>query len=66
MCDFSTEIDEDVLQILMDLTFKLLCDGELMLGKILRKKVLEKSNQRRDMQEASKNVPLSSYHLTAK
>ncbi len=41
---FSTEVCERLIQVLMNLVFQLLCDGELMLARTLRKKVLEKCN----------------------
>ncbi|XP_072016691.1 rap guanine nucleotide exchange factor 1-like isoform X1 [Amphiura filiformis] len=36
------QVEDDILKMLMDLVFQLLCDGELMLAKILRDKVLTK------------------------
>ena len=63
----STEVDEDMIQMLMNLVFQLLCDGELMLARILRKKVLEKCEVHKRHLEASQNTKLlSSHHLTAK
>jgi len=65
--DICLEVDEEVLQTLMLLVFQLLCDGELMLARILRKKVLEKSELRDKLQDAAQNPTLlSSYSLTAK
>ena len=63
----STELDEGILRTVMDLVYQLVCDGELMLARILRNKVLEKCECRRHLQEASHNVVLlSSLQLTSK
>ena len=64
---FSTEVDENLMQVLMDLVFQLLCDGELMLARTFRKKVLEKCEYHRQRQEKSQHVTLlSSYQLSSK
>lgn len=55
------------MKVLMDLVFQLLCDGELMLARIFRKKVLEKCDYHRRRQERSQRVTLlSSYQLSTK
>lgn len=65
--DSSTEISEDVLQILMELEAQLVCDGELMLAKILRQKTLEKCELRQRLLEASQKLALlPSHQITAK
>ncbi|KAI0209274.1 Rap guanine nucleotide exchange factor 1 [Lamellibrachia satsuma] len=65
--ELCTELDEGILRTVMDLVFQLLCDGELMLARILRNKVLEKCECRRHLQQAIHNVILlPSYQLTMK
>jgi len=64
---YSRETDEQMLQVLMDLVYQLLSDGELYLARTMRKKVLEKFEKYRLKQAASHTVTLlSSYQLTAK
>ena len=51
----------------MELEHQLLCDGELMLARILRRKLLEKVEVRKMILTASHNIkPLTSLHLTSK
>ena len=44
---FRTELDCQMSYTLMDLVFQLLCNGELMQGRILRNKITEKNQQRK-------------------
>lgn len=60
------DVDDDVLQTLMGLEYQLLCDGELQLAKILRKKTLEKAEQRQQAQLAKQTTLLSAYNLHSK
>ena len=67
MIGYSTEVDEGVIQVLMDLVCQLLCDGELMLARALRKKVLEICEYHKKKLEASHQTTLlPSFQLTAK
>ncbi|XP_064617098.1 rap guanine nucleotide exchange factor 1-like isoform X2 [Liolophura sinensis] len=56
----STELDDSIIQRMMDLVFELLCQGELMLARLLRRKIIEKCEARKKAQEASKLVHLLS------
>ena len=63
----SIEVDEEILQTLMELEFQLLSEGELMLGRVLRRKVIEQCEHRRNLINASHTTTLlSSFQLTAK
>ena len=64
----STEIDNDILQALMDIVHQLVSQGELMLAKILRRKVLEKVEQKKQMQlDNTHHLTLwESHHMTTK
>jgi Rap guanine nucleotide exchange factor 1 len=65
--ELCTETDEHILQILMELVCQLVCDGELMLARTMRKKVLEKcEHHRRKLKSNQKEKLLSDYHLTVK
>ena len=64
-CRRSTETGEGILQILFGLVHQLLADGELMLARTMRKKVLEKCAHHRAMRDASKPL-LSSIHVTSR
>jgi hypothetical protein len=60
-------MDETLVQVLMELVSQLLCDGELMLAKIFREKVLEKYRHHLKRKEKSQQVKLlPSYQLTTK
>ncbi|XP_074654092.1 uncharacterized protein LOC141908130 [Tubulanus polymorphus] len=50
--ELCTDINDDIVNMLSNLVFQLLCDGELMLAKVLRKKLLEKCELRRQLQDA--------------
>ncbi len=63
----SIEVDEEILQTLMELEFQLLSEGELMLARVLRRKVIEQCDHRKNLLNASHSITLlSSYQLTAK
>ena len=63
----SIEVDEEILQTLMELEFQLLSEGELMLGRVLRRKVIEQCEHRQNLINASHTTTLlSSFQLTAK
>jgi len=64
---FSTEADEQMLPHLMQLVRQLVCDGDLMLARTMRQKVLEKCEYFQQKRETSQQVTLlSSYQLTTK
>ena len=64
---YSMEVDSSLLEALMKLVFELLCDGELMLARILRTKVLEKCETREKIRKQAKNPKLlPSYQLASK
>ncbi|XP_050413397.2 rap guanine nucleotide exchange factor 1 isoform X2 [Patella vulgata] len=61
------ELDDEIIKRLMDLVYELLCQNDLVLARILRRKALEKCEHRDTIQEAvhfggpiSQNVTLSS------
>ena len=47
------------MKMLMELVFQLLCDGELMLAKILRDKILSKIEDNKKAEQNKGRVPLS-------
>jgi len=64
---FSTEADEQMLSDLMRLVRQLVCDGDLMLARMMRQKVIEKCDYFREKHENSQHVTLlPSYQLTVK
>ena len=66
MCG-STDADEQMLSSLMQLVRQLVCDGDLMLARTMRKKVVEKCEYFRQKHETSQHVTLlSSIQLTVK
>lgn len=48
----------------MDLVFELLCQGELTLAKLLRRKIVEKLEARKHMEITAKTNNLPSHSLT--
>ncbi|XP_078605598.1 rap guanine nucleotide exchange factor 1-like isoform X4 [Branchiostoma floridae x Branchiostoma japonicum] len=60
------ELTEEIIQILMDLVFKLLCDGELVLAKLLRNKMLNKCDQRKQLALNNNFSPLSALSVSVK
>lgn len=57
-----TDLDNEVLQILMDFVYQLLCAGDLTMAKALRVKLLERY-QAKIMHNTSINVLLSSQNI---
>ena len=60
----SHELESEVVQKLMELVFELLCRGDLMLAKVLRKKIIEKCAKHKKasadmMQMTSMNITSS-------
>jgi len=42
-----SELDENIIEKMMGLVFELLCQGDLMLARILRKKIIEKCENKK-------------------
>ena len=61
------ELDDSVIESMMELVFELLCQGDLMLARILRRKIIEKCETKKHHQELSSQVTcLSSLSVTSK
>ncbi|XP_013420266.1 rap guanine nucleotide exchange factor 1 isoform X3 [Lingula anatina] len=61
-----SELNEQCIQTLLDQVCQLLCDGELMLARILRKKALEKVETRKLHQITHHMSSLTSHSLTSR
>uniref|UniRef100_T1J7M1 CRK SH3-binding GNRP n=1 Tax=Strigamia maritima TaxID=126957 RepID=T1J7M1_STRMM len=59
------DVEEIILQTLMDFVYQLLCNGDLMLARALRKKILEKCESKRRA-NATAVILLSSYGVTTR
>ncbi|KAL4219471.1 Rap guanine nucleotide exchange factor 1 [Mactra antiquata] len=60
------ELDEELVKIMMDLVFELLCQGDLNLARVLRSRLIEKCKTKKEQQQQSiQNYPLSSISVTA-
>lgn len=62
------ELEEEVVRRMMDLVYELVCQGELMLARILRKKIIEKCEQRQKILADNANTvtPVQSIQLSQK
>ena len=61
------ELDDTVIESMMDLVFELLCQGDLMLARILRRKIIEKCEAKKHHIEVGAQVTLlSSLSVTSK
>lgn len=60
------DITDEVLDILMQLVYKLLCSDQLMLAKLLRTKVLGKHEHRKANSLDVLAQPLSTLHVSSK
>lgn len=60
----SGQVEDDILEMLMKLVFQLLCDGELMLAKILRDRVLSKIENNKQAQKMIHKQPISSLEVS--
>ncbi|XP_071821866.1 rap guanine nucleotide exchange factor 1-like isoform X3 [Apostichopus japonicus] len=58
------QVEDDILEMLMKLVFQLLCDGELMLAKILRDRVLSKIENNKQAQKMIHKQPISSLEVS--
>uniref|UniRef100_A0AAV2IUF7 CRK SH3-binding GNRP n=1 Tax=Knipowitschia caucasica TaxID=637954 RepID=A0AAV2IUF7_KNICA len=60
------ELTEDILKQLMDLVFRLVCNGELSLARVLRKNILDKVEQKRLLRYTNSLKPLSARGVSAR
>ncbi|KAI5096323.1 rap guanine nucleotide exchange factor 1 isoform X4, partial [Silurus meridionalis] len=60
------ELTEDILRQLMDLVFRLVCNGELSLARVLRKNILDKVEQKRQLQHTHILQPLAARGVSAR
>lgn len=66
MCFSVVELTEDILRQLMDLVFRLVCNGELSLARVLRKNILDKVEQKRMLQHTHILQPLAARGVSAR
>ncbi|TSK72036.1 Rap guanine nucleotide exchange factor 1 [Bagarius yarrelli] len=62
----AVELTEDILRQLMDLVFRLVCNGELSLARVLRKNILDKVEQKRLLQHTHILQPLAARGVSAR
>ncbi|KAH0615396.1 hypothetical protein JD844_004588 [Phrynosoma platyrhinos] len=60
------ELTEEILRLLMDLVFRLVCNGELSLARVLRKNILDKVDQKRILRYANSIKPLAARWVAAR
>ncbi|XP_059381805.1 rap guanine nucleotide exchange factor 1-like isoform X8 [Carassius carassius] len=60
------ELTEDILRQLMDLVFRLVCNGELILARVLRKNILDKVEQKRLLRHMHMLKPLAARGVSAR
>ncbi|XP_074968711.1 rap guanine nucleotide exchange factor 1 isoform X1 [Phalacrocorax aristotelis] len=60
------ELTEEILKLLMDLVFRLVCNGELSLARVLRKNILDKVDQKKTLSYANSIKPLSARGVAAR
>ncbi|XP_041718266.2 rap guanine nucleotide exchange factor 1 isoform X5 [Coregonus clupeaformis] len=60
------EMTEDILKQLMDLVFRLVCNGELSLARVLRKNILDKVEQRKLLRYTHSLRPLAARGVAAR
>ncbi|XP_069465397.1 rap guanine nucleotide exchange factor 1 [Ambystoma mexicanum] len=61
------ELTDDILKLLMDLVFRLVCNGELSLARVLRKNILDKMENKRMLRYAnSASRPLAARGVAAR
>uniref|UniRef100_A0A2I3SFP2 CRK SH3-binding GNRP n=1 Tax=Pan troglodytes TaxID=9598 RepID=A0A2I3SFP2_PANTR len=53
------ELTEEILKLLMELVFRLVCNGELSLARVLRKNILDKVDQKKLLRCATSGQPLA-------
>lgn len=60
------ELTEDILRQLMDLVFRLVCNGELSLARVLRKNILDKVEQKKLLRHIHALKPLAARGVSAR
>ncbi|XP_063100222.1 rap guanine nucleotide exchange factor 1 isoform X8 [Cavia porcellus] len=60
------ELTEDILKLLMELVFRLVCSGELSLARVLRKNILDKVDQKKLLRCANSDQPLAARGVAAR
>ncbi|XP_077592935.1 rap guanine nucleotide exchange factor 1b isoform X2 [Stigmatopora nigra] len=60
------ELTEDILKQLMDLVFTLVCNGELSLARVLRKNILDKAEQKKQLRCTNSLKPLAARGVSAR
>ncbi|XP_061867486.1 rap guanine nucleotide exchange factor 1 isoform X1 [Colius striatus] len=60
------ELTEEILKLLMDLVFRLVCNGELSLARVLRKNILDKVDQKKMLSYANSIKPLAARGVAAR
>ncbi|XP_038601112.1 rap guanine nucleotide exchange factor 1 isoform X2 [Tachyglossus aculeatus] len=60
------ELTEDILKLLMELVFRLVCSGELSLARVLRKNILDKVDQKKMLKCANSDQPLAARGVAAR
>ncbi|XP_072570632.1 rap guanine nucleotide exchange factor 1b isoform X11 [Paramormyrops kingsleyae] len=60
------ELTDDILKQLMDLVFRLVCNGELSLARVLRKNILDKVEQKKQLRYTNCLKPLAARGVAAR
>nr|XP_060613134.1 rap guanine nucleotide exchange factor 1 [Anolis sagrei ordinatus] len=60
------ELTEEILRLLMELVFRLVCSGELSLARVLRKNILDKADQKKILRHTNSARPLASRWVAAR
>ncbi|KAM6243571.1 rap guanine nucleotide exchange factor 1 isoform 4-T4 [Porphyrio hochstetteri] len=60
------ELTDEILKLLMDLVFRLVCNGELSLARVLRKNILDKVDQKKKLSYANSIKPLAARGVAAR
>ncbi|XP_053863411.1 rap guanine nucleotide exchange factor 1 isoform X3 [Malaclemys terrapin pileata] len=60
------ELTDEILKLLMDLVFRLVCNGELSLARVLRKNILDKVDQKKMLRYANSIKPLAARGVAAR
>ncbi|XP_057257566.1 rap guanine nucleotide exchange factor 1 isoform X5 [Pezoporus wallicus] len=60
------ELTEEILKLLMDLVFRLVCNGELSLARVLRKNILDKVDQKKMLSYTNSIKPLAARGVAAR
>uniref|UniRef100_A0A4W3JL57 CRK SH3-binding GNRP n=1 Tax=Callorhinchus milii TaxID=7868 RepID=A0A4W3JL57_CALMI len=60
------ELSDEILKVLMELVFRLVCSGELSLARVLRKNILDKAEQKRIVRVLALMKPLAARGVSAR